>query len=93
MDDSTAWVRLMQAVYGDEYLTVWHICLLVAILYLWLNNDCKNPVPVTRRKLMKLSRIRSIATYHKCIKDLVVLGYLRYQPSYHPKGSWMYLTR
>ncbi|HEY9002070.1 MAG TPA: hypothetical protein VIM89_12005 [Mucilaginibacter sp.] len=41
--------------------------------------------------LMDYSRIASKATYHKCIRDLDGYGYIRYQPSYHPKkGSLVY---
>jgi hypothetical protein len=43
---------------------------------------------VSRPKLMRFSRIRSIATYHKNIKDLVDYGYIEYTPSWHPhRGS------
>jgi len=42
----------------------------------------------SRSKLMRLSNIRSTATYHKRISDLVQHGYLAYSPSCHPtKGS------
>lgn len=34
---------------------------------------------------MKHSAIRSFATYHKCIKELVLHGYIDYQPSFHPQ--------
>jgi len=34
---------------------------------------------------MQLSHIRSIATYHKVIKELHAFGYIIYKPSYHPK--------
>lgn len=37
---------------------------------------------------MKLSKIKSTATYHKCINDLTAFGYIDYEPSYdHFKGS------
>jgi hypothetical protein len=37
---------------------------------------------------MHAAHIRSIATYHKIIRDLQAFGYLDYWPSYHPvKGS------
>lgn len=37
---------------------------------------------------MSLSHIRSIATYHKVIKELHAFGYIIYKPSFHPrKGS------
>ncbi|WP_454803175.1 hypothetical protein [Mucilaginibacter phyllosphaerae] len=46
---------------------------------------------MTRRELMAFSKIASIATYHKCIRELDAFGYIRYQPSYHPKlGSRVY---
>ena len=42
---------------------------------------------------MKLAHIGSIATYHKCIKQLKEFGYLEYFPSYDPSlGSQIYLN-
>lgn len=43
-----------------------------------------NPFRISRRELMKNSAIRSFATYHKCIGDLVDAGFIEYEPSYHP---------
>ena len=44
-----------------------------------------------RRTLMAFSKIASIATYHKCIRELDAFGYIRYQPSFDPKrGSQAY---
>ena len=43
-----------------------------------------NPFPVSRRELMKYSAIHSIATYHRCIKELVAYNFIIYQPSFHP---------
>jgi hypothetical protein len=41
---------------------------------------------------MKVSKICSKATYHKCIRELNDYGYLSYHPSYNPfKGSLVYL--
>jgi hypothetical protein len=41
--------------------------------------------------LMGYSRIASVATYHKCIRELDEYGYIGYQPSYHPvNGSLIY---
>jgi hypothetical protein len=37
---------------------------------------------------MRISKISSKATYHKCLRNLHDLGYINYQPSYNPfKGS------
>lgn len=37
---------------------------------------------------MRISKISSKATYHKCLKHLHALGYIKYEPSYNPfRGS------
>jgi hypothetical protein len=42
---------------------------------------------------MSLAHINSIATYHKCIKDLSSFGYIGYMPSYnYHQGSLVYLN-
>ena len=41
---------------------------------------------------MRISKISSKATYHKCLKNLHALGYIDYQPSYNPfRGSHVIL--
>ncbi len=41
---------------------------------------------------MRISKISSKATYHKCLKNLHALGYINYEPSYNPfKGSQVFL--
>lgn len=41
---------------------------------------------------MRISKISSRATYHKCLKNLHSQGYINYEPSYNPfKGSHVYL--
>jgi hypothetical protein len=41
---------------------------------------------------MRISKISSKATYHKCLKNLHALGYIKYEPSYNPyKGSMVSL--
>jgi hypothetical protein len=73
---------------ADNRMLATHISLLSALFACWQQSGFKNPVAVTRKKLMAISRIASIATYHKCIRELDEFGYIRYQPSYHPiKGS------
>lgn len=68
----------------DPRITVWHISLFIALLHLWRKNNFHNPVPITRKLVMTLAHIYSIATYHKCIKQLQEFGYIDYRPSYHP---------
>ena len=68
---------------GDSSLLPTHLSLVMAVFY--FSPDNLEAVQVSRQKLMRFSRIRSMATYHKCMADLQHLGYLEYQPSYHPK--------
>ena len=73
-----AYLNLVQ----DKRITVWHISMYTAVLSIYLNNGF-NPIPVTRRTLMQLTHIRSIVTYHKCLKELQEWGYIHYVPSYN----------
>ena len=41
---------------------------------------------------MRISKISSKATYHKCMRELNDKGYIKYEPSYNPfKGSMVIL--
>lgn len=61
-----------------------HLSLYSAILLSYIKSNYNNPFPVSRRELMKYSAIHSIATYHRCIKEMVEYKFIVYQPSYHP---------
>lgn len=72
----------------DNALNPTHISLYIALFQFWNFNRFKNPVNISRDEVMRISKINSKATYHKCIKNLHSLGYIDYQPSYNPyKGS------
>jgi hypothetical protein len=76
---------------GDSRLMATHISLFTGLFVQWQRSGFMSPFAVTRRELMAISKIASIATYHKCIRELDAYGYIRYQPSYHPKlGSQVY---
>lgn len=66
-----------------------HISLYIAIFQVWNQNRFVNPISISRDELMRISKISSKATYHKCIKDLVKNGYIIYTPSYNPYKSSM----
>ncbi|MBF00279.1 hypothetical protein [Flavobacterium coralii] len=68
----------------DNRLNVWHFALLTAILYLGYRQGESGIIKVSRSKLMSLSHIHTIPTYHKYFKELQVMGYIDYRPSYHP---------
>lgn len=79
---------------NDRRISVWHISLYIALLYKWYKNDLQNPFQITRKETMRMAHIGSIATYHKCIKQLQEYGYIKYAPSYHPSlGSQISLDK
>jgi hypothetical protein len=76
---------------NDHRLLATHISLFTALFVCRQRRGFIQPFSVNRRELMVLSKIASIATYHKCIKNLDDYGYIHYQPSFHPKvGSLIY---
>lgn len=76
----------------DRNLNPTHISLYVALFQFWNINRFINPISITRDEVMRISKISSKATYHKCIKDLNDKGYVKYEPSYNPyKGSMVVL--
>ena len=78
----------------DERIGSSHICLFVALYRCWLSKLPATPFPISRRVLMINSKIASTSTYHKCIQELNDFGYIRYEPSFHPReGSKVYFIR
>ena len=92
-DASTAMdIAVLEAVKSDERLNCYHISLYTALLY-YGKGIRQFPFHASRRKLMGFSRIKSGATYHKCLRQLISYGYLDYHPSFHPQqGSRIVLT-
>lgn len=76
----------------DDRLNPTHVSLYVSLFQFWNASRFHNPISISRNEAMKVSKICSKATYHKCIRELNDFGYLSYQPSYNPfKGSLVYL--
>ena len=76
----------------DQRVRVWHLGTYLALVLLWEKNRQSSPFQVTRQMIMQLSRAKSTRTYHKYLKELADLGYIKYLPSYHPKeGSKIWL--
>jgi len=79
-------------VINDNTLNPTHISLYIALFQFWNCNRFRNPISISRDKVMRISKISSKATYHKCLKNLHTLGYIKYEPSYNPyKGSLVHL--
>lgn len=76
---------------ADKRAHISHVSLLAALLVCSLQQGNISPFQITRKAVMQLAKIASVATYHKRIRELDAYGYIRYEPSYHPrKGSLVY---
>lgn len=77
----------LQRAADDERLLPSHISLFMAMFYYSPEETPGKTFQASRKKLMRFARIRSIVTYHKCIKELVAYGYVYYRPSYDPQRA------
>lgn len=76
----------------DKTLNPTHISLYMSLFQFWNYNRFKNPISISRDEVMRISKISSKATYHKCLKSLHSNGYIKYEPSYNPfKGSHVFM--
>ncbi|QJD98247.1 hypothetical protein HH214_21380 [Mucilaginibacter robiniae] len=72
----------------DVRLLPTHQSLYLALFFLWRQSGSADLFTISRRELMPLARLQSVATYHKCIRELKAFGYIEYQPTYnYYKGS------
>lgn len=67
----------------DTGLLPSHVSLYFGLIWVWTSNNFANSFKVYRKELMHFSHISSIATYHKCIKELTAFGYIDYKSSYN----------
>lgn len=90
------YIRQMNAtmirIADDHRLNPSHVSMYLALFQFWNLARFKNPVSISREEIMRVSKIGSKATYHKCIKDLDQWNYLKYLPSHNPyKGSQVHM--
>ncbi|GAA4275703.1 hypothetical protein [Aquimarina mytili] len=86
------YIKLLNAAfekfYFDDRLNPTHISLYMALFQEWNSSRFMNEFFVNRRELMRVAKIGSKSTYHRCIVDLDTWQYLSYFPSNNPyKGS------
>lgn len=82
-----------QKIIYDTDLNPTHVSLYMALFQTWNVNRFQNPISITRNEMMRISKIYSKATYHKCINDLHTKEYIIYEPSHNPfKGSLIYVN-
>ncbi|SRR5579871_516098 len=77
--------RFFIAAENDARITATHILIYLALFECWNLNQFQNPVFISRRIIMRMTKIHSITTYHKYIKELDQFGYIGYEPSYRTK--------
>lgn len=65
----------------DNRLTTSHISLYMALFQYWNFNRFQNPFTVYRNDIMRLSKIGSKNTYHKCMRELHQARYIFHHPS------------
>lgn len=76
----------------DTDLNPTHVSLYMALFQSWNINRFQNPISITRNEVMRISKIFSKATYHKCVNELHQKGYITYEPSHNPfKGSLIWV--
>jgi hypothetical protein len=76
----------------DTDLNPTHVSLYMALFQSWNINRFQNPISITRNEVMRISKIFSKATYHKCVNELHQKGYINYVPSHNPfKGSLVWV--
>lgn len=76
---------LIEPATSGERLKPTHISLHFALCHIWVVDQFQECYNVSRKQLIRLSRIRSKATYHKTIKELTNLGYIQFRLFYRPK--------
>lgn len=76
----------------DPRLNPSHVSMYLALFLIWNHHRFENPLSINRAELMKISKIGSKGTYHRCINDLHDWSYLRYEPSHNPlRGSLIHM--
>jgi hypothetical protein len=87
MDQVKELTSFYSAIKGDHRIGTTHISLYMALFQFYNLNKMENPIQITRTAVMEVAKISGLATYHKCMKDLVEFGYIQYEPSYNPSIS------
>ena len=71
-----------------------HVSLYMAFYQLWSQGNWTSPILVKRGEVMQLAKMGSSATYHRCLKQLIAIGCLLYEPSANPaQKSKVYLVQ
>jgi hypothetical protein len=86
--------EFFEAIADDPRIGPTHISLYMALLYHAALTGQRNTVFITSARVMPTAKMKSVATYHRTIRQLNEYGYVMYEPS-HDKyaGSVINLNR
>lgn len=83
-----------EAIKTDHRISITHIGIYAALLQVWSEHNFDSPLYAFSYDIMRVAKLSSAFTYHKCIRELNVYGYLKYEPSFdRTKGSRIYLFK
>ena len=71
----------------DDRLNPTHISLYMALFQFWNHNHFTMVIYINREEVMKMSKIGSMSTYHRCLKQLHKWNYIVYIPTHNPFKS------
>lgn len=84
--------NFFEAIESDARISITHIGVFAALLQYYTQNGSTNPIQAFSYDIMRIAKLSSAITYHKCIRDLSAYGYITYEPSFNrKKGSRIYL--
>ena len=73
---------------NDDKLNATHISLYMALFHHWNLYRFPKEFYINKQEIMKLSKIGSNPTYHRCMKEMTAWKYFKYMSSHNPyKGS------
>jgi hypothetical protein len=76
----------------DCRITSTHIALYAILVEMYEKGGLAAPFSISRSRVMKMSKIRGKTTYHNHMSELVAFGFIKYEPSYHPRlGSMVWI--
>ena len=79
-------------VIDDNRLTAFHVSMYFGLFQLWNKNRFENPLSISRKEVMIMSKIGSTHTYYKILSELHSWGYIEYVPEKNPlKNSQVFI--
>ena len=75
--------KAFEIMFEDDRLSSNHLMLYLTLFHHWNRNRFKEYFYINRSDIMNESRIKSLTTYTRCMRELESWGYLGYYPSFN----------